>query len=266
MASWEFPRTEPTELRVQIASGSVRINAEPTDAVRISIVADAHDDQVDDVRVDYADGRLQVTEPQPAGLFQRGRDHDVQVTVPAGSDCSVHTASADVRCLGEPGRLGIRTASGEVSIQAVRKPSEIHTASGDVSVGEAEAAATLHTSSGQIQVAGARADVTAMSASGDISIDDAGASVAARTVSGAISVARAALGQVEANSVSGDITVNVAHGTGVYLELSSLSGEVSSDLEPLPESSGPADLRVTCQSLSGDVRVARSAESPATAR
>ncbi len=266
MASWEFPRTEPIELRVQIAAGSVRINAEPTDAVRLSIDADSRDGSADDVRVNYADGRLQVTEPKSVGLFRHRRALDVQVTVPVGSDCAVHTASADVRCHGEPGRVDIHTVSGDVSVPTVRMPSEIHTASGDVSIGNADATVTAYTASGQIHVARASADVTATSASGDISIDGAAASVAARTASGEITVTGAARGQVEANSVSGDITVKVAHGTGVYLELSSLSGEVTSDLEPLPESSGQADLRVTCHSMSGDVRVARSAQAPMTAR
>ena len=251
MASWEFPRTEPIELRVQIAAGSVTVNAEPTDAVQLSIDADSRDGNVDDVRVNYADGRLQVAEPKSVGLFRQRRALDVQVTVPVGSDCSVHTASAEVRCNGEPGRV------------------DIHTASGDVSIGDAHDIVTAYTASGQIHVARASADVTATSASGDISIDRAAASVAARTASGEITVTGAARGQVEANSVSGDITVRVAQGTGVYLELSSLSGEVTSDLEPVSEPSEPsgqADLRVTCHSMSGDIRVARSARDQMTAR
>lgn len=263
MASWEFPRTDPIQLRVQIAAGSVTIKAEPTDAVRLSITADSPD-RADDVRVDYAEGRLQVTEPKPVGLFRRGHSLDVQVTVPAGSDCAVHTASADIRCHGEPGRVDIHTASGDVSVPAVRGPSEIQTVSGDVSIGDADAAVAVSTVSGRIQVGGARSDLRATSASGDISIDGPAASVTARTVSGTIFVAGAASGQVQANSVSGDITVKVAHGTGVYLELSSLSGDVTSDLEPLPDASGPADVRVTCHSMSGDVRVARSAPAPIT--
>jgi DUF4097 and DUF4098 domain-containing protein YvlB len=266
MASWEYPRTEPIELRVQIAAGSVTINAEPTDAVRLSIDAGSRDGNVDDVRVHYTEGRLQVTEPKPVGLFRHRRALDVQVTVPVGSDCAVNTASAEVRCDGEPGRVDIHTASGDVSVPTVRMPSGIHTASGDVSIGDADAVVTAYTASGQIHVAKATADVTATSASGDISIDGAGASVAARTASGEITVTGAARGQVQANSVSGDITIKVAPGTGVYLELSSLSGEVTSDLEPLPEPPGHADLRVTGHSLSGDIRVARSARDQMTAR
>ena len=65
-------------------------------------------------------------------------------------------------------------------------------------------------------------------------------------------------GRGEINTVSGDISVAVPAGIGVYLDLSTLSGDARSDLEPAG-SDGDAGLSLVCRSVSGDVRVIRAA-------
>jgi hypothetical protein len=63
--------------------------------------------------------------------------------------------------------------------------------------------------------------------------------------------------------VSGDISVAVPAGIGVYLDLSAVAGDVRSDLEP-SGSEGDAGLSLHCRSISGDVRVVRApAQRPA---
>ena len=65
--------------------------------------------------------------------------------------------------------------------------------------------------------------------------------------------------RVEAKSTSGDIRVGVAPGIGVYLDLSTLSGTASSELDPADQSGG-ADMTLNCRTLSGDVLVTRAAQ------
>jgi hypothetical protein len=52
--------------------------------------------------------------------------------------------------------------------------------------------------------------------------------------------------------------VAVPPGIGVYLDLSSLSGTVSSELEPSEQTEGP-DMTLQCRTISGDVRISRAA-------
>ena len=62
--------------------------------------------------------------------------------------------------------------------------------------------------------------------------------VTVRTASGDVQIEAASGHRTDVNAASGDISVGVAPGIGVYLELSSLSGTVSSELEPGEETGG----------------------------
>ena len=69
-----------------------------------------------------------------------------------------------------------------------------------------------------------------------------------------------ARGRADVNTASGDVVVGVARDVGVYLDLASLSGSVTSQLEDA-EPGGDVTLEVRCRSLSGDIRIARASSS-----
>ena len=264
MATWEFPCSEPVDLRVGLASGTVAISAAPTDVVTVrahrgwsgTAAGPAADDgQADDVIVDFGDGRLEISEPERRGLRWHAKGLHLSICVPDGSRCTVQTASADVTLKGEPGSLDVRTASGSVDASAVRGAAEILTMSGDVRVREVAGEATLHTASGRISLRHGGGDVTARTASGDVVIGAADGSVTARSASGQVLVGSVARGQTNVNTVSGDVEVKVAHGISIYLDLASMTGRVSSDLEPADEGC-QENLQLHCRTVSGAIRVA----------
>ena len=101
-------------------------------------------------------------------------------------------------------------------------------------------------------------EVDATTASGELTIGRADGDVAVRTASGDVEITAASGKRVDIKATSGDISVAVAPGIGVYLDLSTLSGTVSSELEPSGES-GSADMTLQCRTISGDVQVRRAA-------
>src|SRR6266700_78054 len=232
MATWEFACSEPIDANVSLASGTVAVTATPTDVVTVQVHRgrpsdparlEADDDRLaDDVSVDFADHHLVVSELPKRGLGWRSKGLHFVISMPAGSRAAVSAASADVTCQGEYGAVDVRTASGSIDVAAVRGHAEVSTMSGDVRIRIADA------------------------------------SVTARTASGSVRVASVARGRADLTSVSGDIDVKVAPGTGVFLDLSSLSGRVTSDLAA-PDQEGDADLRLRCQTVSGAVQVSRAA-------
>jgi DUF4097 and DUF4098 domain-containing protein YvlB len=265
MSTWEFPCSEPVDLRVGIASGTVAITAAPTDAATVrahrgrsgaAATSSADDGQADDFIVDFTDGRLEISEPERHGLRWHAKDLHLRISVPDGSRCAVQAASADVTLQGEPGSLDVRTASGSVDAAAVRGPAEILTMSGDIRVRDVTGEATLHTASGRISVRHVEGDVTARTASGDVVIGTAGGSVTARSASGQVLVGGVTRGRTDVNTVSGDVEVKVVQGIGVYLDLASLTGRISSDLEPADEG-GQENLQLHCRTVSGAIRVVR---------
>jgi hypothetical protein len=264
MATWEFVGAQPIDANISIASGSVSITAEPTDTTSVIIsrgrsVDRSDDDVAEEVTVEFADRHLVVSELPRRGLGWRVRDLHVRITVPAGSRAAVQAASAGITCAGTYGAVDIRTASGHVDVATVHGPADISTMSGGVQLFEA-AESSVQTASGRILVRHAVGDATAKTASGNITIGKADASVTAGTASGEILVVGLARGRAELNSVSGDIRVKVLPDTAVFLDLASVTGRVSSDLEAT-DGDGGANLHLQCRTVSGSVHVAKSAES-----
>jgi len=265
MATWDFACSEPIDANISVASGTVTLTAEPTDAITVQVhrgrqsdpARDNADDDhvVNDVTVEFADRHLVVSELPRRGLGWRVKDLHITISMPTGSRSAVQAASADVMCRGEYGAVDIQTASGKVDVFSVRGPAEISSMSGMVQINEA-IEPTVQTASGRIFVRHAIGDAIARTASGNISIGTADASVTARTASGRILVVRMARGRADLNSVSGDIEVKVVPGTGVFLDLASVTGRVTSDLGASDQDEG-ADLRLQCRTVSGSVHVAR---------
>ena len=235
MPSWEFPAHDPVNLQVRVPAGDISVTAAATQTATVTI--DGTDRTLAITRVEFDDGTLSIIVPDQAGL---GRDGSVDAVVelPEGSSCRVSTASADIRCAGPLGALDVHTASGDVSAEQVGGPARVDTASGDVSVGAA-------------------AEANVETASGDVRIGQVGGAEV-RTASGDVQIEAASGRRTDVKAASGDISVGVVPGIGVYLELSSLSGTVSSELEP-GEEAGQADMTLSCRTISGDVHVTRAA-------
>lgn len=260
MTTWEFPGSDPIEAVINLASGTIAIAAEPVEATTVSLLPSRHgkdaDRLISEVRVSFDDGRLEISGPKGLGL-RRSSSLDLTVRMPPQSRCTVRAASADISCLGELAELDARTASGDVMAASVSGPVQITTASGDVWLEDAASDADVHTASGDLTLISAGGDVTVNTASGDVRLGAASASVAVRTASGDVRLESVQAGHIDANTVSGDVAVGVVPGTGVYLDLSSMTGDIKSQLDDDPAGDGDVPLRLSCRTVTGDIRVSR---------
>ena len=226
---------------MHILSGRVTVSAAATGTATVTVVGSGPGARADTAAtVAFNQGRLSVSVP---GGSWPGRHGSVDATVelPEGSSCDIDAASADVRCTGRLGAADIRTMSGDIDVEHVSALAQLQTGSGDV----------------DLRAAG---EAKVQTGSGDVSIGQVG-DATIRTASGDVGIGTAAGREVEVKCSSGDIGVGVAPGMGVYLDLSSVSGTVSSKLEPA-EAADEADMTLSCRSISGEVRV-RSAVQPA---
>lgn len=258
MSHWEFPGADPIDVVIDLAAGSVALAARATEATAVSLTPSRFsrnaDKLISEVRVTFDHGRLEVTGPKRTGLWRGYAGFDLTVTLPEGSRCAVRTASADITATGELAELDAHTASGDITAAAVTGNLQAMTASGDVRAEETGVIADARSVSGDIRVTRASGDISARTASGDVSIASAAESAAVTTVSGDVRIGSMARGRADVNTASGDVVVGVARDVGVYLDLSSLSGSVTSQLEETQPTDG-VPLEVRCRSLSGDIRI-----------
>ncbi|MGY1591902.1 DUF4097 family beta strand repeat-containing protein [Geodermatophilus sp. SYSU D00708] len=252
----------PPVVDVRNPAGSVTVTA-AEGAAELSVEVEALDEAaehlLDRVGIDVAEGpplRLRVAVPERR-LFGAPA-FAVRVGTPAGATVRVRAGSADCDLRGPLGPVVVASASGECAVEECTEL-QVRNASGDVRVGTVHGAATLGTASGGVRVGSAGGAVEVRTASGDVDLGSAGGDTSVRSASGDVSVAGTAGGDVRLTTVSGDATVGVLPGRRVWLDLSSVSGRLASDLDDDGAGDGPAELTVAVRTVSGDVRVRRTA-------
>jgi DUF4097 and DUF4098 domain-containing protein YvlB len=230
-----FHTPEPPTLRVNLASGIVRLETAETAETRVELEGPGEDEARIELR-----GNDVVVEVERRKLFSKN-GHRIFISAPHGALVDVHTASADVEGRGRFAEVETDSASGDVSFDDVTGRVHVNTASGDVRIDA---------------VAGG---VRVNSASGDVTIGEADRDVKVRTASGDIEIRSAAEGKVDIQSASGDVGVGIRRGSKVWLDVTTMSGDTSSELElsdaPSPSEGPTVEVRV--RTMSGDVTVRR---------
>lgn len=262
MTKWDFACSDPVDISIDgWASGSIAVSGEPTDTLTVEVEPSRRSRNpglVEDVQVIFEDGQLYIRGPR--GLAFRPRTGlDLTIKAPAGSSCAAKTASADLSCVGVMSALSMNTASGDLTAASVTGDVTVRSASGDVLLDKVGGELSMHTASGDTQVRQVGGAARINSASGDVAIGSCAGPVTTRTASGDVRLGSVASGLVEVSCATGDIRVAVVPGIGVYLDLSSASGSVRSDLDEVdsPGGDGDAVVEIRARTMSGDIRITK---------
>jgi Toastrack DUF4097 len=260
----EFTTTGPIDVDVRVRSGDVTITAVDQFAAVVTVHpqdgSDASRVAAEQTTVTYTDGRLHVETPRTTGWLGawRGRVR-VSLSVPRESLVTANLGSADLRAEGRLGGAWVDTGSGDVSIAETSGDVNADSGSGDLRVGRVAGNLRLHTASGDVFAEDVSGELTVESASGDVTIGAARGVARIHTASGDIRVDAARGGEVNIDAASGDVSVGVPTGTSVWLDLVSVSGSTRSELQPSGEPEGGPALTLRVQTMSGDIRVRRTA-------
>ena len=224
-----------------------------------------------------------LTSPSRGGRSnnRRGRDDDprIELLVPRGM------------------RLIISAGSGDVDVQEITGDVEVHAVSGDISLRAIGGRAIVETLSGEIEITDGVGDLRATTVSGDITARGVRGSAEVHTTSGTVDLGMPRAGSVKVESISGDIlfdgmptddasfqlathsgdiTLRMSDGARGVLDVSTFSGEVTSNstllltANGMPRSGrrertgqrfefgGGGSTRITVATFSGDIRLQRS--------
>jgi putative adhesin len=243
------------ELSLRVHAGELEIHAADGDAVRIRDLdgRDLHER----FSIEAADGRL-VIRPRDGFLVDVGlvfggfgRGVRLAVEAPSGARLRIDSASAEIHAKGFRGDQRYRTASGAIELDDVAGGIGVEAVSGDVA----------------IRVAG-EASLTARSVSGELTVDGGRlSSLGLSTTSGDVELRSELAGQgpFEVQTVSGD--VSLASPGGLRVEAKTVTGEVSSDVAQKGEfgrgqrvfivgDGGTPFTPLSFKSISGDLHVA----------
>jgi hypothetical protein len=266
--TFNTPGTLTLDLRVP--SGEIAIESVDGEETTVELDAtgasDAVRELVDNARIEVrqrGDGyEVLVDVPRRRGglglIFDRA-DFLLRVFAPHGADVQVSTASADVDGRGRFGALRAELASGDLRFAELSGFVDVKSASGDVAVEQIAGGAKVSTASGDMRIGSVEGEATLRSASGDVSVDEANASVTVQTASGDQRLGSVSSGRVTMQSASGDQTVGIRRGSRVRIDVRSMSGDTTSelDIEDAPVLSDGPEVELRATSMSGDVRILR---------
>jgi len=279
MPKYETP--EAISVTLELGVGAVRITAtDRTDTiveVRPSDDADESDVKAaQQVRVDYANGVLEVTGPKARVFTRKIGSVDVAIDLPSGSAVSAEMQVGDFRCAGRLGECGFKTSigkvrlertgplrlhtsAGQVTADAIAGNAEISTGSGRVQIGEVEGTAVVKNSNGDTTIDAVTGDVRVRAANGDISVGRAGAGVDAKTSNGNIRLGEVARGSVVLETAMGDLEIGITEGTAAWLQVNTGFGHVRNLLDTASQP-GESDetVEVRGRTSYGDITIRRS--------
>jgi DUF4097 and DUF4098 domain-containing protein YvlB len=158
-------------------------------------------------------------------------DVEIQVWVPRGVRVEARTNSGDITIKGTRGDIDAQTSSGDVAISDAREVSA-SSLSGDVGIRQTSGAVTATTSNGDLGVADAHGNIDATSISGDVTITRAASKVVRATVtSGDITYSGAVEpdGRYELTTHSGDIELTLPKDASAQVGVTTWNGTVDSD-------------------------------------
>ena len=255
-----FDTPNPILVDARIPAGDVDLETGDTAETEVTVEPrnDSARERLDQVVVTLEGDRLRIEVPDNRFSFGRSPEYGVIVRCPTGSRVRLKTASADLTARGTVGGVDVKAASGDVRVEDVDGDLRVEAASSDIRAASVSGDASVRSVSGDIELGRALGPVNAQSVSGDVRLREAHGRTHVQTVSGDLKVDRLAAGSLELSAVSGDVDLAIAPGAAVWLDVRSLSGDMSSDLAAGDEPrEGEAVIEIRGKTVSGDVSVRR---------
>jgi hypothetical protein len=268
-----FETPEAPRLRVRNPAGMITIEAVEGNRTTVELEPLRDDDATREaieratVEAYGNDVTVEVGELKGFGIgaisiaFGRTPQVGIRIRCPEGAELDCTTASANLKASGRLGDVEAKSASGDVSVDAVTAL-RVQSASGDVRAAVVDGEARIQTVSGDVRLGPVMGTITATLVSGDFQADEGQSDVAVKTVSGDQRVDAVRQGQIKLQSVSGDVRLGVRPGTRLQIDASSTSGDISSEFDvtdrPSEQPSG-LEARLQVKTVSGDVDIVRAA-------
>ncbi len=263
MTTFDVPDDLTIDLKLPVGHAELVAGQPGQATVELTGSGGLGDELVEESRVELLGERLIVHVPDRGGrglgLFRTVRSGSihVRITVPEHVALDAGIAAADLDAPLTLRSAEIRTASGDVRLGDVTGSASVHSASGDLQVGDIGGELNAATASGDIRTGDVGGHASVRTASGDVTVGRLGEGARLRSVSGDVDVRELRGGDVDIASTSGDLHLRVAVGLQIHLDVSSVSGDLRSDLGAGDEGRGTVDLSLRARSVSGDIAITR---------
>lgn len=269
MTERTVPLPGPIDLRVRVGRGSLTVNAggDPHQA-RVSIIDRVRGDAAARYTVELSGRTLTVLSPREGGVFDlpffgRGKDAvDVVVDVPGGTPVRLSSFAAGVVVTGRCGTADVTAGSATITLEQVDGDLRVRYGSGTCRVREVSGDVEGRAGSGGADFGRVGGSLSHACGSGDVRADTVGGTVRTRSGSGSVTIG-AAHGDVDLGSGSGTMQIGIPAGRTARLNITTGSGQVTSEL-PIDavSTTKAAPITIRVRTGSGDIRLLRAGQAP----
>ena len=187
-------------------------------------------EEVEELKITGNESRLEIEVKLPERSKHVG-DTTLRLRVPVGASIDAEAVSADIGVRGLKGKAVVaESVSGDVRVDVGSKEVWGKSVSGDVTVKASSEKTRVESVSGDVEMRGGRGVLRAESVSGNVTVQ-------ARDVK-----------ELDIESVSGDLDVDIELAKEAEVEVETLSGEVTMTVPSLP------DIDVDLETFSGALR------------
>jgi DUF4097 and DUF4098 domain-containing protein YvlB len=153
----------------------------------------------------------------------RGGSARLEVRCPTGTDLVVGTASGKVELHGDFGEVRVTTASGKIEVDSAQTL-DLRSVSGSIEVARCAGRCRLQTKSGRATV-GSAEDTDVSTVSGQVQLASGRGNTHVRTASGRVELGTRGKGDVDVETLSGSVRVEVPASIRPAVELRSTTGK-----------------------------------------
>jgi hypothetical protein len=237
--------------RIELSASASDVEIRPGGDSRIHIEAIQRGGSQGDYKIDVVPSGDTVRVTETSNNFfcffcRRGVRY--RISVPAGGQADIHTASGEINVEGLSGAVALGSVSGDVRASDLSGGLTVSTTSGEVNLNDIAGKLDVGTISGDVKLEDGKVDgATVNTTSGEIELDGVAGALKVTSVSGDVKVREARDGRIELATTSGEIEYDGSLASGSTNSLNSISGDVQLHL---PEESS---FRLNASSVSGDV-------------
>ena len=262
-----LPATGAARVQITVAVADIRVT-QRAGTLALHVTGEKDPDQITVDSSTDPDGTVRVSvseQRKRSGAWKRRKGVKIELATPAQTALIVNGAAADVHSNGTLRAVRFTTAAGEARLDRVSDDVDVAGAAGGVHVNEVGGQLSVHLASGDVVAGSVGRGLNLRTASGDVAVSDVTGDSSVSSISGDVDIACTGAGSLAVHVLSGDVTVGIAPGVTSALDVSTLSGKTTSDLQVSGSPTAPdaprLDLKVN--TVSGDVRIRRATKNTA---
>lgn len=218
-------------VNIKVQRGDVKIDTWDKSEVQVQGTLD---DLSEGLVFKVSGTRVTVEDKMPRSYGGNAEGSKLTIMLPVSSNIEASGVSSDYRVNAVTGNLSMENVSGDISLKAIKGGAEVRTISGDIDAKDVAQVMALSTVSGEIEINKSQGDLSLTTVSGEIEVDSQAKSIKLETVSGEVEVDAPMLSQLKANSVSGDIKLNVSAELN-EAKMDSVSGDIKLMFAGVPD-------------------------------